>query len=539
MHVGFGMDRKDDMKKYDDLRDIMVKTGTASAQRRLLALTCAACLVFLQCFMLLPALDGYVYAKDSLPITGSTAEGFESSGSYSDGDNTVEGILDTLGLDTSKVDSVGCDAGELKMGDDIVKQDGDYYIDNGEVDPETQEPILTPVGTMYFQMKDDYTPVKKVTLDKIGDLKAGKSKTLKYDRDFHASGDSFFKKHFPEYIEATVTGDAGQEISPTTIKFTAGSVGSTIKVTIKERIKGKSSSTKSCNVVSKKLTVTPSSLTLNVGASSTVIVKDDSGTLTSGQVKYKSSNSKVATVNSGIIRGVKKGTATITVTSKAPTSKGLKATVKVTVKETTTTRYTTRAPYTFRPTTRSGGSVIGSTTGTGATGTTTATRPTETASTMAPSFQTITVKQVFLTPATPAEEEVQYDEYGNPIEDEGTDDQNSEEEWDEDGVGVPAAAGSAAVAAAACGVGAVGRVRRFRHDMGGSIAAAVTAAAGEGGKRKFPGFKKSGSADAAEDAAKEAADSAKDASQTAGSVGAEKDAEAKSKNPLKKFRRKS
>ena len=157
---------------------------------------------------------------------------------------------------------------------------------------------------------------------------------------------------------------------------------------------------------------------------------------------------------------------------------------------------------------------------------------------MAPSFQTITVKQVFLTPATPAEEEVQYDEYGNPIEDEGTDDQNSEEEWDEDGVGVPAAAGSAAVAAAACGVGAVGRVRRFRHDMGGSIAAAMSTAAGEGGKRKFPGFKKSGSTDAA-DAAKEAADPTKNAGEAAGSAGAEKGGRADSKNPLKKFRRKS
>ena len=82
----------------------------------------------------------------------------------------------------------------------------------------------------------------------------------------------------------------------------------------------------------------------------------------------------------------------------------------------------------------------------------------------------MTVKEVTLTSAQMPDSTYE-DEYTDDSYDDGDyyDDEDvyGEEDWDEDGVDIGTGVGSAAVAAAACGVGAVGRVRRFRSDMMG------------------------------------------------------------------------
>ena len=88
--------------------------------------------------------------------------------------------------------------------------------------------------------------------------------------------------------------------------------------------------TKKVNV--KSVSVSPKSATISVGQTKTIVATVSPSTVYNETVTYKSSNEKVATVNSsGQITGKKKGSATITVKSKSDTSK--KATVKVTVKK--------------------------------------------------------------------------------------------------------------------------------------------------------------------------------------------------------------
>ena len=80
----------------------------------------------------------------------------------------------------------------------------------------------------------------------------------------------------------------------------------------------------------KSITLNKTKATIYVGKTTTVSVKKVTG-LSSKAVTYKSSNKKVATVTSkGVVKGVKAGTATITVTSKKNSK--VKATCKVTVK---------------------------------------------------------------------------------------------------------------------------------------------------------------------------------------------------------------
>ena len=248
---------------------------------------------------------------------------------------------------------------------------------------------------------------------------------------------------------------------------------------------------------------------MTVGESKTCTVKYNGKTVSSG-CTWSSSKSSVATVSSGLIRGVKAGKATVTVKYN-----GKSATVSVTVKERKTSSYT-RSTYrptyhTYRPT-RSSNTIR--TSGTGATRPTTATRPTETVSTAAPSFQTMKVKEVYLTPV----EQDPYggDEFGDEFTDEGTDENMDDENYDEDGVTFPAAAGSAAVAVAACGAGAVGRVRKFHIDMGDISSAKDIAAGGDGGMGG-DGQSTETTGDAGE--------------------GEGKSSEKRSRNPLKKFRK--
>lgn len=509
-------------------------TNTADKKkmlRRSLAVFCAVCLVMVQCFVVLPAVTGGAMAADAkLTVTGYT-DRTEQTQKYTDSfDGTVKELLGKMGVTTSKIDSVSSNSYAGLSLDSRIKKDGsDYCIvetvmvpnpDNPDEDMEEEK--LTPIDSIDFQMASNYTPIKELYLNDIGNVKAGKSKTLKYGKDYGVkSGDSFFKEKYPEYIEASVSGDNGTNISGESIEFTAGKAGSTVKVTIKDAVTGKPSTSKNASVVSKSLTVKPSSLTLKVGESATVTVKDDNGTVSSSNLKW-SGGGEIASVKNGVITGKKKGSTTIKVKDK---TSGLSATVSVTVektKATTTTRYTyttrrysgsTYRPY--RPTSRSG--VSGSTR---SSVTTTATRPTETASTAKPSFQTMTVKEVYLNEVMP-EEEVYYDEYGNPIEEDewSEEEEGTENDFDEDGVSFPAAAGSAAMAVAACGAGIVGRVRKFHIDMGTAAVAKIAKTAADGGSK----------------AGKEAKE-AKAVKE--GKAAGEAKASKENRNPLKKLRKK-
>ena len=251
------------------------------------------------------------------------------------------------------------------------------------------------------------------------------------------------------------------------------------------------------------MSVSPSKVSIKERESKTCTVKYNGQSILGTSCTWTSKSNSVATVSaSGLIWGVKAGKTTVTVKYK-----GLTVSVPVTVKQAQTSTYS-RPSYSsyHRPSYSYTRSSLHPTTGTGATSRTTATRPlatetTETAQTAAPSFQTMTVKEVYL---TPMEEDPYSDDGGEEDwEDEGWDEEDSEEDYDDDGVSFPAAAGSAAVAVAACGAGAVGRVRKFHADMGGAVIAGAVKAAGDG-KRRFRSKKKDAKALEAEEIASEA-----------------------------------
>ena len=79
-----------------------------------------------------------------------------------------------------------------------------------------------------------------------------------------------------------------------------------------------------------KLTVTPTAKTINEGAKLTLSVAMEPKTVTSKELVWSSSNTKVATVDqNGVVTAVAKGTATITVKSKTNTA--VSATCAITV----------------------------------------------------------------------------------------------------------------------------------------------------------------------------------------------------------------
>ena len=108
----------------------------------------------------------------------------------------------------------------------------------------------------------------------------------------------------------------------------------TAKITVtsiyNKKVKGTFKLTVSKGAQKAKLTLKKTKATIAVGKSTTISVKSMKGLSAKG-VKYSSSNTKVAAVNSkGKVAGKKAGTATITVTSGV--NKKVKATFKVTVK---------------------------------------------------------------------------------------------------------------------------------------------------------------------------------------------------------------
>ena len=133
-------------------------------------------------------------------------------------------------------------------------------------------------------------------------------------------------------LKATVTGTAAAKVTFTSSNPKVAAINKTTgKVTAKA--KGTAVITAKCGdvKVTCKVTVKNPTLTLNKTSASVKVGKTTKITAKaapSGKVTYKSGNKKIATVSSnGTIKGIKKGTAKITVTCN-----GVTKTVKVTVK---------------------------------------------------------------------------------------------------------------------------------------------------------------------------------------------------------------
>ena len=133
-------------------------------------------------------------------------------------------------------------------------------------------------------------------------------------------------------LKATVTGADAPKVTFTSSNPKVAAVNKTTgKVTAKA--KGAAVITAKCGdvKVTCKVTVKNPTLTLNKTSASVKVGKTTKITAKaapSGKVTYKSGNKKIATVSSkGTIKGIKKGTAKITVTCN-----GVTKTVKVTVK---------------------------------------------------------------------------------------------------------------------------------------------------------------------------------------------------------------
>lgn len=133
-------------------------------------------------------------------------------------------------------------------------------------------------------------------------------------------------------LKATVTGAEAAKVTFTSNNTKVATVNKTTgKVTAKAKgtatITAKYGDVKvTCKVTVKNptLTLSKTSASVKVGKTTKITAK----ATPSGKVTYKSSNKKVATVSSnGTIKGIKKGTAKITVTCN-----GVSKTVKVTVK---------------------------------------------------------------------------------------------------------------------------------------------------------------------------------------------------------------
>ena len=587
---------------------LKASAGRISGPRRLLALLCVLVLAVLQCFVVIPAFTGQAHAAADVDFKANYNHDFsvtQSNHTWITNAPTEKDIK--IDYDTGEVDEEGNPIIETKtykgrrlstvLKNAKLKDNKSVRVNGKKIDNPTAAWLveIDGVWVLYYQKQLSEAAVDTIEVNrgrdalKITEAKADKENPLKGDEvtisysidvdDFYKNSDEF--KDHQDQILGLEWKSSSNRISPRTTRTNDREGSFTVKVEKAGDISIFVKSTydyadlsylgEGTEVAFKskkpKLTVKPKTVKLEIGKySDTLEAKDGAGNkIELSDLTWVSSDEKVAEVSNGAIHGVGKGDATITITSKAESSKGATATIKVKVveQETTTTKSTTR--YSggggYRPTYSGYHPITRSTSSTGAP--TTATRPPLDYSTsnLSPSFQTITVKEVFLTPMsqeTMEDDTIYYDEYGNPIEDESMDEEGWEDEewdeegdWDEDGVSIPAAAGSAAVAVAACGAGAVGRIRRFRIDMGPAVAAAIKGAAAAGGdgddgndkegakgKMKFlrgrgkaagsvEGPAKAGSADAG-------APKVTGADEKTTGKG-----ETKSRNPLNKIRRKS
>ena len=497
--------------------------------RRILAVFCVICIAVMQCFVILPVVTEEVHAAEDVDFRAN----YSTDVSVSQGDkNWITGVrekpFDTVDTEGNPITVNGALLSKVLSKANL---DGNNVCVNGVPVGNPSDYVLVKEGGawMLYDKAGIYVdnvdlieadlnkaPVKltKASADKKKAYK-GEEVTISYTLEV----DSFFK-NTDEYINNKEDilelnwNASNSKVSPETT--TTNSASGSFKVKVKKSgevtISPEAGDPELIDVGSKtvtlsgkkpKLVVKPKSVSIKERESKTCTVKYNGQSVLGTSCTWTSKSNSIATVSaSGLIWGVKAGKTTVTVKYK-----GLTVSVPVTVKQAQTTTYS-RPSYSsyHRPSYSYTRSSLHPTTGTGATSRTTATRPlatetTETAQTAAPSFQTMTVKEVYL---TPMEEDPYSDDGGEEDwEDEGWDEEDSEEDYDDDGVSFPAAAGSAAVAVAACGAGAVGRVRKFHADMGGAVIAGAVKAAGDG-KRKFRSKKKDAEALEAEEIASEA-----------------------------------
>lgn len=479
--------------------EITLRTDTGRS-RRILAFACVVCMAVLQCFMVLPAFTDQVYAAGDLVIGAEYQDDYSTYANKTISESFIDGVSDRVEvtiegeegeepivLEGPKLKAVLSEAGLSSKidrvevgGQDVKWSDSSYFIVSDESG---------------YQLYRKSGSGADLVVEGFGDIYVKRSSSVKPV--------SFSKK--PQ----------SNNSSPT--------VGDTIKVTYKLSVD--KFYKESDDYDSESATA----LTWTGNDKVKILTSSTSGTSGTVKAKVKKSGSITIAPDSAAFPELTSGV-TVSFT-------GQPTTTKATTTTTTTTRYTTRYPSTtrstytpYRPTVRTGAGV--STTRSSTSAPTTATRPTQTSETLAPSFQTIKVKEVYLNaPAQDPEsgDAVFYDEYGNPVEEDPMDETEPGEEDSSDysGVTFPAAAGSAAVAAAACGAGAVGRIRRFRFDMSDAAAAVTTGLAAAGGKGRFGkgGKGPGGSAGGA-------------SGKPAGASGSAPE-EKKSRNPLSKIRRKS
>lgn len=504
--------------------------------RRILAVFCAICIALLQCFVVMPAVTDGVHASEDVTFranydTGLTVAQDDKNWITGAKSKDIEIIDDEGNPKTVKGYILSSVLSKAKLGDNNVRVNGNpvddtsdaWLVKDGGTWKLYDDAGLYVDGVDMIEADLNKEPIKitKVSADKKKPYKGDKV-TITYKLevdDFYKNSDEF-KEYKEDILELEWTA-SNSKVSPdsTTTNNTSGSFTVTVKESGEVTISPKAgdsefsyldgSKTVTLSGKAPSLSVKPSSVKMTAGEFKTCTVKYNGQTVSNSSCTWSSSKTSVATVTGGSIRGVTAGKATITVKYK-----GKSATVSVTVKERKTSSYSrytySHSPY--RPT-RSSNTI--NTSGTGATQPTTATRPTETISTAAPSFQTMKVKEVYLTPL----EQDPYggDESGDEFsEDEDASDWDESEDYDEDGVTFPAAAGSAAVAVAACGAGAVGRVRRFHIDMV-DPSSVKEAAAGGDGSMGGDGQSAETTGDAGE--------------------GEGKGSEKRSRNPLKKFRK--
>ena len=484
---------------------LKISKGKQKTTRRVLAAFCAVCIAVLQCFVVIPAVTDGAHASENVTFRASYSTGLTVA---QDDKNWITGAK-SKELEIAEIPDAEGNPSKVKgyQLSSILKKanldnNNGVYVAGGSVgDPSKAylvkidgDWLLYDDGTLYGDVVDqieanlDKEPIRitKASSSKKNPYKGDKV-TITYKLevdDFYKNSDEF-KDNKEDILELKWTA-SNSKVSPgsTTTNDASGSFTVTVKESGKVVITPEATDSDftylndgshavTLSGKSPKLTVKPKSISMSTGEFKSCSVKYNGSAVTNSSCSWSSSKSSVASVTSGSIRALTAGKTTITVKYKGQT-----ATVSVTVKQKQTSSYSHPGGYTpYRTSTRSG--LTNRTTGTGATTASTATRPTETISTAAPSFQTMSVKEVYLTPISqdPYMEEGSGDEWDDEFSEEEGD---TEEDFDEDGVPSPAAAGSAAAAAAVCGAGVVGRVRKFHIDMGDFSSAKDAAAGGNG-----------------------------------------------------------
>lgn len=176
-------------------------------------------------------------------------------------------------------------------------------------------------------------PLKKVTLDKKSlNLKVGDKAKLKVSFSPETASDQKARWTSSNETIASVSGGTVTAVGPgaATITVKASDRFAYCTVTVEGDAKPSDDENDSIKVTG--ITLSPSSATINVNGTVSVIPTIAPSDATNKSVSYSTSNAGIATVTSGgIIRGVKAGSAVITCT--ANDGSGVSATCEITVTE--------------------------------------------------------------------------------------------------------------------------------------------------------------------------------------------------------------